>query len=234
MANQCLTTSPPRRPARRPLRATACERAAVLAKLSRATKIILATTLVAAVAIGGYLAYRSANEPYGVSVPYLERDDAAALVARLRASPAPSLRARPRRPVPAARVHELRLELASAGLPYMLNGATQKRRRGERCPRRDVLSNRGQGHGVRAVVAVHRDPSALGDESHDGVTGHRRTAPREVDHDVVESFDVDAGACVESVRLVRGMRVTVVGICSVSPPPRSSRSRRWTTARAEI
>src|SRR5665213_1652925 len=30
------------------------------------------------------------------------------------------------------------------------------------------------------------------------------------------------------------MRVTVVGICSVSPPPCSSRSRRWTTASAEI
>jgi hypothetical protein len=40
--------------------------------------------------------------------------------------------------------------------------------------------------------------------------GHRRAAPRQVDHDVVEALDVDARPR-RVVRLVRGMRVTVVG-----------------------
>ena len=52
----------------------------------------------------------------------------------------------------------------------------------------------GQGDRVRAVVAVHRHASTLGDEAHDVVAGHGRAAPREVDHDVIEPFDVHARA----------------------------------------
>ena len=47
--------------------------------------------------------------------------------------------------------------------------------------------------GVGAVGAVHRDAAAAGDEAHDLVAGHRRAAPREPHHHVVEPLDVHAG-----------------------------------------
>ncbi len=63
----------------------------------------------------------------------------------------------------------------------------------------------GQGDRVGAVVAVHRDAATLGDETHDVVAGHRRTAAREVDHDVVEALDVDAAAVRRGARRARGL-----------------------------
>ena len=47
--------------------------------------------------------------------------------------------------------------------------------------------------GVGAVGAVHRHAAAAGDEAHDLVAGHRRAAPRQPHHHVVEPLDVHAG-----------------------------------------
>lgn len=87
--------------------------------LPRPARVLIATTLVAALALGGYLAYRAANVPYEALYSQLDRDDAAAVVAKLRELHVPyRLRSEGATiDVPAERVHELRLELASAGLP---------------------------------------------------------------------------------------------------------------------
>ena len=52
----------------------------------------------------------------------------------------------------------------------------------------------GQGGGVGAVAAVHADAPAPGDEADDLVARHRRAAPRQPHHDVVEALDVDTDA----------------------------------------
>lgn len=90
-----------------------------LAGLSRPARVLLATTLVAALALGGWLTWRSNVETWGVLFAQLERDDAAALVAKLRELKVPyRLREEGNTiDVPEARVHELRLELATSGLP---------------------------------------------------------------------------------------------------------------------
>ena len=51
---------------------------------------------------------------------------------------------------------------------------------------------RRQRHGVGAVGPVHADAAAAGDEPDDLVARHRRAAPREPHHHVVEALDVHA------------------------------------------
>ena len=86
--------------------------------------------------------------------------------------------------------------------------------------------------GVRAVGAVHRHAAAAGDEAHDLVARHRRAAPRQAHHDVVEAFDVHAGARgARGDAGASGGRAAVTGSCS--SPPRSSRWRRCTTPLAD-
>lgn len=90
-----------------------------LSAISRPARILLATTGIAALVLAGWLTWRANNENWGVLFSQLERDDAAALVAKLRELKVP-YRLREDGAaidVPEARVHELRLELASAGLP---------------------------------------------------------------------------------------------------------------------
>lgn len=87
--------------------------------LSRPARILLGSTVVAAALLIGWLAWSSHVETWGVLYSQLERDDAAALVAKLRELKVP-YRLQSEGSVvevPEARVHELRLELASAGLP---------------------------------------------------------------------------------------------------------------------
>ena len=90
------------------------------------------------------------------------------------------------------------------------------------CPRR-------QRHRVRAVGAVHRHAAATRDEADDLVAGHRRAAPRQPHHHVVEPLDVHARA-VGALAAGAAWR-TVIGSCSSSAPrPRAgSRATRWAT-----
>ena len=55
----------------------------------------------------------------------------------------------------------------------------------------------GQFRGIETVTAVHRYASTSGDEADDLIGRHRRTAPREPDHDVVEAFDMDTDRLVD-------------------------------------
>lgn len=87
--------------------------------LSKPARVLLVTGILSAVAIVGYFAVRGAYEPYAVLYASLDRDDAAALVAKLKEMKVPyrlgtdgsSIE------VPPGRVQELRLELATMGLP---------------------------------------------------------------------------------------------------------------------
>jgi flagellar M-ring protein FliF len=91
----------------------------VLAGLSRPKRVLLVTTAVAAVLIAAYFSTRSAFEPYAVLFNGLEREDSAAVVAKLKELKVPyRLSAEGAAvEVPESRVHELRLDLAGAGLP---------------------------------------------------------------------------------------------------------------------
>lgn len=90
-----------------------------LGALSRPKKILLGTTIAAALLIGGYFSTRSAFEPYAVLFNGLEREDSAAVVAKLKELKVPYRLGGEGAAVevPESRVHELRLELAGAGLP---------------------------------------------------------------------------------------------------------------------
>lgn len=90
-----------------------------LGALSRPVRVLLASTLVAALLVAGWLTWRSNTETWGVLYSQLERDDAGAIVNKLK-----ELRIPYRLQsdgavieVPEARVPELRLEMATAGLP---------------------------------------------------------------------------------------------------------------------
>ena len=86
--------------------------------LGKPARILIVTTIVAAVAIGGFFTYRAASEPYAVLFSQLGADDAAGVVAKLKELKAPyRIVDGGRIEVPEARVHELRLEVAGAGLP---------------------------------------------------------------------------------------------------------------------
>jgi flagellar basal-body M-ring protein/flagellar hook-basal body protein fliF len=87
--------------------------------LSKATRILFVSTGVLAAVFVSYLGYRQTHEPYAVLFGQLEQDDAGAIVAKLKELNAPyrlgvggsTIE------VPESRVGELRLELASSGMP---------------------------------------------------------------------------------------------------------------------
>lgn len=86
--------------------------------LGKPAKILLVTTLVATIAIAGWFGIRAANEPYAVLFSQLSADDASSVVAKLKEMKVPyHVVDGGRIEVPEARVHELRLEIAGAGLP---------------------------------------------------------------------------------------------------------------------
>jgi flagellar M-ring protein FliF len=92
---------------------------AAFRSISRAARILLVSTVLAAVALASYFGYQQTHEPYAVLFSQLEQDDAASIVAKLKELNAPyrlgvggaSIE------VPESRVGDLRLELAGAGLP---------------------------------------------------------------------------------------------------------------------
>jgi flagellar M-ring protein FliF len=90
-----------------------------LRSLPRSARILVATTAVAAALILGWLGLRSAFEPWTPLYTQLDRDDAAAIVTKLKEAKVPYrlVQGGTTIEVPEARVHETRLELASAGLP---------------------------------------------------------------------------------------------------------------------
>jgi flagellar M-ring protein FliF len=87
--------------------------------LSRPLRVLLATTVIAASLLVGWLAWRSNVQNWGVLYTQLERDDAAALVNKLKELKIPHRIQNEGTTieVPEDKVHELRLELASSGLP---------------------------------------------------------------------------------------------------------------------
>lgn len=86
--------------------------------MGKPAKILLATTLAALIAGGIWFGARAASEPYAVLFTQLGQDDSAAVVAKLKEMKAPyRIVEGGRIEVPEARVHELRLEIAGAGLP---------------------------------------------------------------------------------------------------------------------
>ncbi|MFO0650552.1 MAG: flagellar basal-body MS-ring/collar protein FliF [Polyangiales bacterium] len=87
--------------------------------LSRPARVLLASTVLAAAVLTGWLVWSSRVETWGVLYSQLERDDAAALVTKLKELKVPYRLQGDGNvvEVPEARVRELRLELASAGLP---------------------------------------------------------------------------------------------------------------------
>ncbi len=89
------------------------------AALPRSSRILAFTTLAAALALVGYFYLRTSFEPYAVLYNQMEKEDAGALVAKLKEMKVPYRLAADGGTVevPEARVHELRLELATLGLP---------------------------------------------------------------------------------------------------------------------
>lgn len=101
------------------VRAAIARARAWLASLSRPAKILIVTTLAAGALIAAVLGVRSTNDPYAVLFSNLDRDDASALVMKLKEMKVP-YRISPDESaieVPESRARELRMELASAGLP---------------------------------------------------------------------------------------------------------------------
>ncbi len=89
------------------------------ASTSLPARVLLSSTIVVAAVLVAWLTWRTNVETWGVLYTQLERDDAAALVAKLRELKIPyRVQAEGATiEVPEERIHELRLELASAGLP---------------------------------------------------------------------------------------------------------------------
>jgi len=87
--------------------------------LSRPAKIFIVSTVLALAVAGGLIAFRSSNPPYTVLYSNLERDDAAAVVAKLKEMKVPYRVEADGAviEVPEAQARELRLELAGGGLP---------------------------------------------------------------------------------------------------------------------
>lgn len=90
-----------------------------IAGLSRPARILVFTTLAASVALALWLGTRAAWEPYAPLYTQLEREDAAAVVTKLKELKVPYklVEGGSTIEVPEGRVHETRLELATAGLP---------------------------------------------------------------------------------------------------------------------
>lgn len=102
-----------------PLRPWAEKAAASIKGLSRSARIFAVTTALALVALGGFFALRTSSQPYAVLYSNLDRDDAAAVVAKLKEMKVPyRLEADGAViEVPEDQARELRLELAGGGLP---------------------------------------------------------------------------------------------------------------------
>jgi flagellar M-ring protein FliF len=102
-----------------PVRAAWARVSALFGALSRPARVLAVSTLVVVIGLGGWIAARSAYEPYSVLFSQLDRDDAGAIVLKLKELKVPyrvgvtgdAIE------VPEARVHEIRLDLASSGLP---------------------------------------------------------------------------------------------------------------------
>ena len=92
----------------------------LLKGLSRPAKILLGTTVVALALTGAWLSLRSSFEPYAVLFSRLDHEDAGGVVNKLKELKIPYRVAADGTTieVPETKVHELRLELASAGLPH--------------------------------------------------------------------------------------------------------------------
>jgi flagellar M-ring protein FliF len=88
-------------------------------RLSRPARVLLATTVAAAVLISGFLGFQKANEPYSPLFSQLDREDASAIVAKLKELKVPYKVDTDGSTVevPESRARELRLELAGSGLP---------------------------------------------------------------------------------------------------------------------
>jgi flagellar M-ring protein FliF len=92
---------------------------AKLGAMTKPARVMLLSTVAAAVLITGYFGYRSTETSWGTLFSNLDRDDASAVVAKLKEMKVPyrlegeggSIE------VPQQRVRELRLELAGGGLP---------------------------------------------------------------------------------------------------------------------
>lgn len=90
-----------------------------ITSLSRPARVLLASTLIVAALLVSWLTWRTNVTSWGVLYSQLERDDAASLVNKLKELKIPyRVQAEGTTiEVPEEKVHELRLELASAGLP---------------------------------------------------------------------------------------------------------------------
>ncbi|MCU0684275.1 MAG: flagellar M-ring protein FliF [Polyangiaceae bacterium] len=93
--------------------------AATFRSLPRPARILAITTAAAGLLIALWLGWHSSHEEYGTLFSGLDREDAAALVTKLKESKVPYrlVAEGSTVEVPASKLHELRLELASAGLP---------------------------------------------------------------------------------------------------------------------
>lgn len=86
--------------------------------MSKPALILIATTLVAALGLAAWLGVRASSEPYAVLFGRLSPEDAASVAEKLKEMKAPyKVGDAGTIEVPESRVHELRLEVAGAGLP---------------------------------------------------------------------------------------------------------------------
>jgi flagellar M-ring protein FliF len=111
--------SDPQSPVPEAVRGAWARLSAYVGALPRPARILAVSTLLIALAVGLWLAVRSAYQPYGVLFSRLEREDAGAVVNKLKELKIPYRVTSEGSTieVPEARVAETRLELASAGLP---------------------------------------------------------------------------------------------------------------------
>lgn len=87
-------------------------------KLSRPMRILIVSTFLGVAVLASWLGYRATNETYAVLFTELTSEDAAAVAAKLKEQKVPfRVIEGGRIEVPEARVHELRLDMAGAGLP---------------------------------------------------------------------------------------------------------------------
>jgi flagellar M-ring protein FliF len=102
-----------------PLRPWAAKAIGWVSALSRSAKILVASTALVLVAFAGFFALRSSNPAYTVLYSNLDRDDAAAVVAKLKEMKVPYRVEGDGAviEVPEDKARELRLELAGGGLP---------------------------------------------------------------------------------------------------------------------
>ena len=91
---------------------------AFIKQTSKPVKMVLAITVVAAIGIAVWLGVRASSQPYAVLFTDLSAEDASAVVTKLKELKVEHRVIEGGRiEVPEARVHELRLEIAGAGLP---------------------------------------------------------------------------------------------------------------------